>query len=261
MNVGEMYDLPNENHSIVECTISIFLEKPFSNLDMFENFYSSHLKNDFSKLETVNSFEMSVNPMENRVDQKKNGIVGFKLFKIADEKSKVIIQISNERTRQFLSIHSLNYSRWEDFKKEFNQILKVFDKWIENKVRAFSLHYIDQFILKDSKQNCVPYMFNPNSDFLPKRFLNSQESFLVFNSKIEEEDDKYELFDRVEIRTDKNRIGISQNSIIPVGTHDSFTSFTSCDECREKIDTAHERNKTLLRDILSKEVLNNIGIN
>lgn len=98
-------------------------------------------------------------------------------------------------------------------------------------------------------------MFNKKSDLLPEGLFNSQNTYLVFNS---EKDSEYKHYDRIEIRIQKNRIYIGHNSIISIDIN--FEEFMSCNSCSDKLTWAHIHNKNLIKDILSSEVQELIGI-
>lgn len=244
--LNSVLTLPNKNHSIKEAVITLFLDKPIRNLDKFDDFYTQTLQNIFTKKETIN-FE------HNEQD------AGFKLYRVNQNETDLLMQLSNNQYRQFISLHCLKYIRWQNFRTDFVKILSALDHWLNNKVVAFSLHYIDELNCKD---DVIPLesIFRKDSDFLPRRIFDSQNSFLVFNTQRNSDNTKYQHFDRIELKVQNKVVSISHNSIIPIGQHDNFKDFISCNVCSDKLDWAHHQNKELLKDILSQEVQKIIGL-
>jgi hypothetical protein len=253
VNFDEILRLPNKNHSIKECTVSLFLQNPLNGLDTFMDFYKNNLSFIFNEIEPLEHFEVNIDPKTKKIDHKHSNISGFRASRVEGNKPNLILQIFNDKQRQYISIHNLEYSRWANFKNEFSKIFKIIDKWMNNKVIAFNLNYIDEFTLI-AEDNSLSKVFDSNSDYLPKGFFKSNNTNLIFNTEKSLKNNKYRHFDRIEIKISNKKIILSHNTIVPIGEHNSFSEFVECSSCSEKIDWAHELNKSLLKEIFTVEL-------
>lgn len=253
--------LPSDSHSIKEAVLTVFLKNSFENFEAFEIFYNQSLGSIFNKKEAIHNFQVEFEPLKSSMTRREPKLSSYKLYRIRNNGTDLLVQVVNELNRNYISFHCLNYNSWQDFKSDFIKILKVLGLWVDesNYVVAFSLHYIDQMSVNDDK---IPLdlIFNNESSLLPSGIFKSKNSFLVFNSEKESENDKYDFFDRIELKIQGKEIFISHNSIIPIEEQESFKDFIRSSICLEKIEHAHQHNKNLLKDILSTEVQRIIGL-
>lgn len=260
-DLKDILTLPSDKHSIKEAVLTLFFKNPFEDFQSFTVFYDKSLKSLFSKKEEIFNHQVELEPSKASITRKEAKLSSYRLYRVNNNSTDLLVQVVNEFNRHYISFHCLDYKRWQDFKSDFIEILKVLGLWVDesNYVVAFSLHYIDQMSVNDDK---IPLdlIFNNESSLLPSGIFKSKNSFLVFNSEKESENDKYDFFDRIELKIQGKEIFISHNSIIPIEEQESFKDFIRSSICLEKIEHAHQHNKNLLKDILSTEVQRIIGL-
>ncbi|MBO6828733.1 MAG: TIGR04255 family protein [Muricauda sp.] len=261
MGVEDIITLPNVKHGIKECVLTFFLKFPIEDLESFEKFYETGLKDIFHKHDTLNTFSITF-PLTKEGDKKSkvetDNLGGYRLYKLSHKKTpEIICQFINEKNRQFFAIHCVDYKTWKFFKSTCKIILERFNGWIKNEITAFNLYYIDEFRSKETTIS-LDRIFRKESDLLPSGFFKSQNTFLVFNTQ-RADGSSAEYFDKIELKNQNRIMSIGHSTIIPTSSLKFEESFNS-EELWSKIDWAHDNNKSFLRDILSIEVQNYIGL-
>lgn len=260
MKVGDLITLPNKNHGIKECVFTIFLKSPIKNLEDFPKFFKSNLLEIFDKYEIVKtfSFTFSNNPNEkNR--QEVNDLGGYKLFKLeANTKPQIVCQFVNEKDRQYVALHCFEYVSWKTFRESMNVVFFALSKYINIGVSAFNLYYLDEF--KSNKEEIsIESIFRKQSDLLPSGFFKSQSSFLVFNTQRHENSDKFDYFDKIELKVQNGIMSIGHSTIISI-EEENFKNLIQSEMFWRRIEWAHDNNKLLLKDVLSEEIQEFVGL-
>ena len=140
----------HEENSIKEVVITIFLKESIKNIHLYRSLIESTLKDDFSECQDIFSkyFEIGLdsNPAPSEFDSNLPILSGLRFIKRKGNNISRLAQIINDQKRTFISYHSLDYHRWNDFLDDALRVLNnfvLFDNL--NNANALSLHYIDEF--------------------------------------------------------------------------------------------------------------------
>jgi uncharacterized protein (TIGR04255 family) len=260
MNINELIQPINDKHSIKEAVISIFLANPIIKPERFKQLIESNFKDKFQKFETVNQVEFQLQNDGNNpptLNQQLLPNVGFKFIAFEKGESVKVLQGINEKSRNFISYHSLNYDRWNDFYKEYLDVLKSLSELHSDFfVTAFSLHYIDQFLWNGALPIDLASIFNNEANYISKEFFASK---LNNYSIVLEKENKHGIYiDRIEIKVDhviKPMITISHNVTQPLKDIMSLNELLESTLFSEILNICHLHNKELLNDILTENVV------
>ena len=256
----------NEEHSIKEAVISLFLPNKLIKPEQYRDLIKNNFRDDFQQFQPVNQvkFEIKQGHKQSIIQTNHNTTIGFRFIGFSDNGNPVkVFQGINEENRQFISFHSLNYTRWSEFKKEFFHVLEIFSK--ESKgiyFEAFSLNYIDIFSWEDEPDNFKSeYLFQQKSNILPEVFLNSgfNRSFLVTTENIEDSllfNDRIEIIAKSEVSPE---IILNHNSIHKLEDTIEISEISTNNDFLKRIEIAHDRNKKFLKDVLSEHALSLIN--
>jgi len=147
----------------------------------------------------------------------------------------------------------LNYGRWlpfvEDYKENMNAVAHQQDLFAV----AFGLHYLDEFYWMEKNTPIEPNLiFNNTNDYLPAHFFNSNNTIFVMVTENED------YIERLEIKTTSNllipTISISHNITSFQNNPQKLSELLNSKFFFGALDSAHERNKNLLKQILQPSV-------
>jgi uncharacterized protein (TIGR04255 family) len=223
------------------------------------------LGQDFQHFEVLNPTQIKFEGPNVSILKGENA--GFKFTGFDKGKPEKILRGINEENRFYYSFHLFNYKNWNLFKGDFLRFISILDKFQPGAfVQAYSLTYLDEFTWDQIPEMSDGYetnkIFNENSDFLPKNFFGSNNVSYTIDADKSEGIKKYS--DRLDITiTDKmlgKNIGISHNQTFFLPEVTRLVSLIEDDRFRENMDEAHRINKDLLKNILTKEVLEKINL-
>lgn len=256
----------NKDHSIKEAVISLFLANPIIKPERFQKLIENELKDKFQKFETVNQFQFELQNTVGRtptLNQQFLQNVGFKFLAFDRGENVRVLQGINEKGRNFISFHELDYKRWRSYYDEYINVLKIISKFHpEFFVTAVSLHYIDQFLWNSVEKIDLNLLFDESASYIPKGFFDStlNNYSIVFEKKI---DDNI-FIDRLEIKVDhqiRPMITISHNVTQPLSDITSLSELLESVMFSKVLNSCHSHNKEILADILTKEVKSKINLN
>jgi uncharacterized protein (TIGR04255 family) len=249
----------NKDHSIKEAVISLFLASPIIKPERFQQLIENDFKDTFQKFENVSQFEFQVqnilgsSPMLNQQVMQN---AGFKFLAFDKGNNVKVLQGINEKVRNFVSYHSLNYTRWKQFYEDYSNVISVISKFHpEFFVTAFSLHYIDQFLWISEKGIDLDLVFKKDVNYIPNEFFNS--SVNNYSIITEKELDGYINIDRLEINIDRKirpMISISHNVTRPLNDVIQLKDLLEGDTFSKILNACHLHNKEILSEILTPEV-------
>lgn len=257
----------SQNHSIKEAVITLFLASPIIKPERFQELISKGLSDDFHLYEPVNAVQFQFKATNNGMfpEQQSQPNVGFKFLAFKQGKIGRTLQGVNEVNRTFISYHNFVYERWGGYLTEYLEILKTLvDFHADIFVKAVSVHYIDEFGWISESQLDLTKVFNQDAVYMSKAFLaSSNTSNFIFNTEKAEKESLF--FDRLEIKVDnkiKKNISISHNGTMQF---DDFKALSSLiDEEKEffvnSLQSLHEHNKQILRDILNSDIKSLINL-
>ena len=258
----------NGEHSIKEAVISLFLANPIVKPERFGSLIEGSFSNDFQQYEPVHFFKVEFKNFNGLLETKPASIdnnAGFRFTRFSKGKPATILQSRNEDQRTFISFHTFDYSRWDPFFLDFQDIIKRLSENQSNLfVKAFSLHYIDEFNWIDPVTPVpVSEIFNNESVILPSEFFNSLVNQYQITSQKKVED--YVYIDRLEININKtaqsiSNIFISHNITQTINDVQELSDLIQNSLFLDMLQKAHEHNKDVLKSVLKEEVKNNIGL-
>lgn len=265
MSIGDIIRPIRKEHSIKEAVITVFLSSPIIKPERFEELIKSEFKDYFQRFETVSSVELKLSNTKGSINAEsfEQQNAGFKFSAFDEGRLVNLLQGINEKGRYYLSFHTLTYSSWKMFFKQYQTYIEVLSKkHNEIFINAFALQYVDEFLWNDEiKSDTLKLIFNEQSDYLHKDFFNNTKNLIRQITEREDEDNRYlsrlEILTEPEIRPLINiKHIITQSLDEPVELQKVIPS----DHFNDMINKAHDCNKKLLNDILSKDVKTLIGL-
>jgi uncharacterized protein (TIGR04255 family) len=258
----------NTNHSIKEAVIGLFLASPIVKPDRFKVLRDEELAN-FQSYEPIAQYQVQVvsqapgrNPdVSNRIYND----AGFKFTEFENGQPSKVLQGLNDvgNSRNYISYHSLNYTRWAPFFKEYHKIISSVSRLDSGMfITAISLHYIDQFIWTDAGPIDLKLLFNDQAAFIPREFFNAiVNNYTIVTEKQMDKTRKY--LDRLEITIDneiQRSIAISHNVTQPLSELISLENLLKGADLTAILNAAHNHNKSILNDLLTKEATHIINL-
>jgi uncharacterized protein (TIGR04255 family) len=252
-------------NAIKEAVISIFLANPIIKPEKFKDLINSEFATKFQKFDAIASLNLNIkgNP-EGHLEASAPDIqqnVGFRFMNFVQGDTSKVLQGKNEINRSFLSFHSLQYNRWNDFLQDFFETLGSISKFQPGMFSVgMSLHYIDEFYWISEPPINISTIFKKDSDILPPDFFSSKiESFMINRLKTVK---NFDYFDRIEIKIENEprpTILVSHNVTQQLEPTD-LADFLTNPKFREILQSAHEHNKSILNGLLQNDVCALIGL-
>lgn len=190
---------------------------------------------------------------------------GFKFTAFENGRASNMLQGLNDAGtgRNYISYHSLNYSRWNPFFEEYRKIIDSISKLDSGLfVTAISLHYIDLFFWTSSGNVELDLLFNKNSTYIPSEFFNAiVNNYSIVTEKQKDAARKY--LDRLEITVDNNlqhSVTVSHNVTQPLPEVFSLQNLLTGGELSNILNAAHLHNKKILADLLTSSASQMINL-
>jgi uncharacterized protein (TIGR04255 family) len=244
-------------HSINRVVATVFSPQKFLKpQDVYDNINSLEGFNKYAKKSLLKPRNLILS--NSSIEVKQEEVEGF-IFEGYNETGEIkdILKLENKTNdRAVISFESRKYNRWKEFKSDFEKDLQTLSNKVNFYVDAVSLNYRDEFSWIDDKRDIdVDSIFKNESDseLLNKKFLSSKNGTILMISKGVENGYNYE--DRIEIsfNNDIRRIVIDHQYAIRLNEYHLFKKLFSSEKFTSYFEIAHEENKKVLRDILTKE--------
>ena len=253
----------SSKHSIREAVITIFFPEPISDIQDFKIELSKSLKSDFPSIQDTHEigikFKIEKDKSGVQESQPINNQNGFRLLKIFDGKTSGVLQAINEQNRNFISVHTFSYLRWENFFPETVGYLRAIAKIKgELKVKAISIHYIDEFKWIAESDLDPKMVFNADSQYISRVLLNpstkSQTNYLI-----EKQEGDLKYFEHLGVLLDNKaakNIEISHSTISELREPQNLEYLLNEDSetFLGIFQALHKYNKLILDDILLDDV-------
>ncbi len=269
MSLETKIKLPNSSNAIKEAVISVFLINPIIKPERFKTLIENDFKDKFEQFEPTSTVEFTIQNTSGKIENSGPQYLqnaGFKFSHFKNGSIANIIQGLNEQTRYYLSYHTLQYNRWDNFISECSSCFDSINKLQSDLfVAAISLHYINEFTWVDSSNKMdLKTIFNENATYIPKEFFKSSSTEFLLTTERDENELKY--YDRITIKIESKIdpvITISHNVTVTFTNQEveNLKDLISRDEFKRLSTINHESNKKLLKDILTKEILALIKMN
>lgn len=269
MNLLQHLKPYNEQHSIKEAVITVFLENEIAYPKGFQKLIQSHYKDKFQQFEVIK--EVTINSSDEHNITKTIEEVGFEFSSYQEGELKDILRGFNEKEekRYRLAYHTLKYNRWKDFKDDFYTYTKFLPEIQQPLlVKSFGVYYVDDFFWQDEKSRMpTEAIFTTDYNVIPKYFVESDNA--VFSLAKEQfvsiEISPYS--ERFDIRIspkgaypDKPSIRIVHHVIQDLPTSLELSAFLTQENCKEMLQKAHIHNKEMMKKILTQDALSLIHL-
>ncbi len=267
MNLSDYIKPSNNQHSIKEAVITVFLSNPIEDPQSFKGLQEAEFKGIFNTFNIRNEVKVHIKPdnVESVSDFSRKENRGFTFIQEDESGIRQVLQGVNEEDRTFLSFHTLDYSRWQLFFDLYLSCIKpIAQKHAEFQIEAFSLHYIDEFTWIFDDNPDLERIFKKNNNYLPISFFEKSfpKIILSFTTNPSEQNDTV-YTDQLNISvipTMQPTIQISHNSTYQFSQPIDINHLLSQDIFQEKIFQAHYHNKDVLNDLLTDEIRNQISL-
>lgn len=162
-------------HAIVEMAVFLELAQGFGDMDQVLQLRSK-MKGEFPKNDTLQAFEVVFDQSQKPTDTK-NRIEGIELKRFrsdeADESLEWLIRI----TSKSISIHCLEYTRWEYIWPRINEYIRTILKELHRpnlELSSIGLRYVDQFVFQgDNEKYDLGHLFKKDTTLIHPRAFDS----------------------------------------------------------------------------------------
>ncbi len=171
-----------------------------------------------------------------------------------------IFKLENVSDKQAnISLENRLYKDWDIFLPRFINDVNEVSSEIDVYMEAVSLLYVDEFFWEDESEINVNAIFNSNSELINRTFLQSSNGTLI--SITQDKVSNQDLEEKIEVSFSNRikRISIVHQCALKFENVELYSKSDS-EVLKEKLNSAHERNKAMLKDVLNKEVLDLIKI-
>jgi uncharacterized protein (TIGR04255 family) len=177
MNQDSPFKPINSAHAIVECVIFFEFAPFFSQAvrERFVNNLASQLKHDLPKIERKNIVETAISVKDGNPSwSSKEELSGVELQRI---KSDGTLEWMLRTTQNIISVHNLDYTRWDNIWIEAKKYLQTaFEplQGADNFVNSIGIKYIDRFVYDGAVDNYqISNLFSEETDLLPRKLFAS----------------------------------------------------------------------------------------
>jgi len=256
----------SDKHSVKEAVISFSVTPKIADVSSVEELLADGqpFGGRYQKFEPVNIREIKVNAKTNQTEV--NDIVekGFKLVAFESGKASDIVQCIPQPSHSILTFNTLRYNRWDDYLNNSLFAARAISDVCQSLILSnVSVMFVDEFYFEDKSGYKPKEIFNFEHNILPINILDSDlTDFNLSNHKKCDEIDYMEnisiqVFNDIEYGRKVIRItGNIMSVISPV----SFKEALESDDLRKYLDFGHDKNKEMLRSILSETALKMIGL-
>jgi uncharacterized protein (TIGR04255 family) len=261
MALGELLKPANEHHSIKECVVTLFLAAPILKPASFKKLLETDfLKTSFQQFELLQERMIDISLAQDQPTARAAGNydIGFQFKSFKNGDIDFLLRGVNDFHRQYLSFHSLQYTRWMPYCEQLKKTMAALSMSDETLFfNAFSLHYIDEFEWLEETDIDPKLIFRADADALPTSFFSTTKASLSLET---ETVGVPAFFDRYDIYFNPNtnpNIRIAHNVTCVLddlySLKDTFYPEASV-FFDEKLNEAHIRNKKSLKNLLTQDV-------
>lgn len=188
--------------------------------------------------------------------------IGF-IFEEFDEigLTKSVFRVENvNNSRARVSLESTQYNRWADYRNQIEQDLISFGTNEMLYYDAIGLKYQDSFTWEDDSPINIKVIFDNTSELLNKKFLEAENSTLIFFSQSSKENHEFEERTEISFNNSIKRISIVHDYAIKLPEPELIDKQVQKEIILKNFDIAHEENKEMLKAVLTKECQDLIGL-
>lgn len=265
----DLIRLGNDRHAIKEAVISLFFGSPFIEPVRFQGVLRPPLDGYFNQFELIRQFQVQLEgnqdtfrmqPTAPRVED-----VGFQFTRYEQGNVVRVLTGRNAPDRVSLSLHTMRYERWDDFRELFDQLAAQLAPHLVNMVvLGCALHYVDELEWVGPGPLPLNAIYQRDQPYLPEHFFESPMSELLLN--VQHEADGVPFFDRLHLTSTQNGrpvATISHYLVHQFASQLDLSAHLQLDQgsyLRQVLQAAHEQNKARLRRILQPAILDLINL-
>jgi len=256
----------NSTHSIKEAVITVFLSNPIVKPERFLKLMdTSGYAEWFQKADNIDGFKIGIRGNKegleaNSPELKKN--IGFRFASFKNGKTDYVLQGLNEDNRTFISFHSLIYDRWKSFCEHYSKVTQELNSiQSEFYVNAISLNYVDSFFWLKESEIDVSEIFVKENELLPNSFFESSNT--NYSLSLENNKENKRTLERLIVNVDSNtnnEINVSHVVTTKLADSIDLKDLISTNEIFDILDQAHINNKSILKKLFNKDVLELINL-
>lgn len=245
----------SKQHSISKAIATIFIAQPILKPEVVvEKLITNGKFQLYQKKSISHQTTLQFNVKQNVVSENKKGSANGFLFESYNESGKIknIFRLQNGESNlpTVLSFETRAYNRWDDFFKTLKQDFLTFSNVYSCYISAISLTYIDDFNWESEENILVKNIFNNNSEFLNEKFLASKDGMITLLTQGEDSEEKAEI-------TFSNRVKkiiINHQYAKTLTNLELFQDYINSENFDRHFEEAHNSNKEILKDLLTREV-------
>jgi uncharacterized protein (TIGR04255 family) len=261
----------SEKNAIEEVVFMLYFDNrtPISKPPQYKKLHEGDFQKDFPKFETLalNSFTLNQFGVQSKSNILENGFTfeqykpnGGLLYRMRGE-----LGLPEQGEGSWIAINILDYESWTiESDRAYRWLNKILDVEDQIDVKAISLHYIDTFIWESETKLPFNEIFNADSEYKPKKINDEAlrwQSSMSYDEVLEDNS----LTTQLKISMDHNivnqfkRIRIENPLKIDYKTSIEFKSSLP-EKIIEDFKYLHDKNKKVMKDILTKEVCKKIDM-
>jgi uncharacterized protein (TIGR04255 family) len=264
----------NQKHSVEEASAVIFLSSSIENIPDFISLSKedAFLRDSFQGRKTVYDLAQGVVSLREtdslaEKDKKDSKMIGFVLASDDNDKNPCIVfQGINEDEKYFFSYHDKAYTRWANFKKGLVDTLQPFKDLLHPyNVNGIGITYIDRYEWEQASAIDYRLIFQPNNKYMPSIFFQEGNVDGEVTSTMHIRKNQYDFYVRLRIepvfKDDKKFLSIIHNAVFVTPDVSLSTMLYKAPESFDDIiQSAHDLNKDLLKDLLLPDVVDMINM-
>ncbi|MCI0562739.1 MAG: TIGR04255 family protein [Nitrososphaera sp.] len=276
MNSTLSYSPINEAHAIVEVVMFVEFSPPFAESTIRKLIGIEHdVKSDFPKVSPVQM--RVINVATDKITQiLRDQTVGIELQSIRRDGS---LEWMIRTTENAISVHCLDYSRWEDIWAQAKGYLDKAFRHLEGSdsfIASVGLKYIDRFVCNgDPEQSKLEDLFKKDTDLISKRAFSTGplwhchsgwfEDLSISSVKCLNQLNLDATFTNIK-RNRKLVITVDHNAIAKIPPENNGLSILKGTDGPDGLsldvimEALHDRNKAMMSDLLSEQMARRINL-
>lgn len=252
----------SDGHSVKEAVVSFVVQPTITDPLFYKSLISENgpLKDFYDKYEPFKNVSVHFNQQTEETTVEDVQINGFKMVSFKQGEVADLLQGINQFDKCVFTFNTLKYNHWDDFWSKAKNDLRIVaaQKPIYN-VKSFGLLYIDEFRAINPDAFNISQIFNTSSRYIPQTIVDGD--LLEYNVTYKKHDSDKQWAENISVKIDgrQNTINIINNisfAILPL----PFVTLIEDPDIDDVMCFAHERNKTLLKDLLRSDVSEMIGL-
>jgi uncharacterized protein (TIGR04255 family) len=258
----------NGLHSVKEASVALFVSSPITGIHEFLDFHKGN--DNLKEILPESKIVYKVNSKASSTTDYKNispeSSIGFIIAKVDKNNNleRHFQGINELDNRYFFSYHESAYTRWLPFKEELSSVLDTFRNLLHDYTYdGLSLTYTDEYYWDDNQPIDYNLIFRKDTKFIPPIFFEEGNTSSELTSTMNISEKGLNFYVRFNIEPLQRPEGsvlriihtaayVDEPILLSTFLYDSNSSF------KQIIQTAHELNKRVLKELLLESVIDMI---